>query len=101
MGSTLPRSPIKIQQIQYFLTLYEECSFSRAAEKCGVTQPSLTNAIQMLEAALGGKLFLRKKPIEPTTLARTIHPYCRRIGIEVQKVLRRADTVKGMQPGKQ
>jgi DNA-binding transcriptional LysR family regulator len=52
---------VKTHQISYFLALCEEQSFTRAAKRCGVAQPSLTRAIQELESECGGPLFERGK----------------------------------------
>src|SRR5262245_31012171 len=42
----IPRGgPMQMHQIRYFLALCEERNFTRAARRCGVSQPSLTNAI--------------------------------------------------------
>lgn len=55
------------QQIQYFLTLVEEQSFSKAAKKLFVTQPSFSQYIQKLEKQMGAKLFDRSSiPIRLT-----------------------------------
>jgi DNA-binding transcriptional LysR family regulator len=51
---------MEIRQIVYFLALCEELHFTRAAKRCGVTQPSLTNAIRVLERELGAPLFHRR-----------------------------------------
>lgn len=48
-----------MHQVRYFLALCEEHSFTRAARRCGVAQPSLTRAIKLLEEELGGTLFDR------------------------------------------
>jgi len=48
-------------QVRYFLALCEEQNFTRAAKRCGVAQPSLTNAIKRLESQLGGALFHRHR----------------------------------------
>ena len=45
---------MQMQHVSYFLALCEERSFTRAAKRCGVSQPSLTNAIMALEQELGG-----------------------------------------------
>jgi DNA-binding transcriptional LysR family regulator len=50
---------MKIRQVTYFLALCEEQSFTHAAKRCGVAQPSLTRAIQILEQEIGGRLFKR------------------------------------------
>ena len=48
-----------MHQVRYFLALCEEHSFTQAARRCGVAQPSLTRAIKLLEEELGGTLFDR------------------------------------------
>lgn len=53
---------VKMHQIRYFLALCDEKSFTRAARRCGVAQPSLTRAIQELESECDGLLFERNKP---------------------------------------
>jgi LysR family transcriptional regulator, hydrogen peroxide-inducible genes activator len=70
---------MQMHQIRYFLALCEECNFTRAAKRSGISQPSLTNAISALERELGGALFQRKPSIALTTLGRTMQPYLRRI----------------------
>ena len=50
---------MKMRQVIYFLALCEEKSFTQAAKRCGVKQPSITVAIRDLESELGGPLFER------------------------------------------
>ena len=58
-----------IQQLEYIRALDIERNFVRAAERCFVTQPSLTMQVQKLEDQLGVKIFDRsKKPLIPTPL---------------------------------
>ena len=64
-----------MQHVRYFLTLCEELHFTRAAHRCGVSQPSLTTAISALERELGGELFDRKPSIALTELGRAVRPY--------------------------
>src|SRR4029453_6976428 len=64
-----------MQQIHYFLALCEELNFTCAARRCGVSQPSLSNAISALERELGGALFDRKPSIALTGLGRMVRPY--------------------------
>ena len=40
---------MEMHQIRYFLAVAETLNFTRAAEKCNVTQPALTRAIQKLD----------------------------------------------------
>lgn len=58
-----------LQQLEYIRALDIERNFVRAAERCFVTQPSLTMQVQKLEEQLGVKIFDRsKKPLIPTPL---------------------------------
>ena len=50
---------MELARIRYFVTLCSERNFTRAARRCGVSQPSLSNGIKALERELGGKLFER------------------------------------------
>jgi DNA-binding transcriptional LysR family regulator len=52
---------METNQVRYFLALCEEKNFTRAAKRCGVSQPSVSNAIRRLEEELGGDLFHRTK----------------------------------------
>lgn len=56
-----------MHQIRYFLTVSRTLNFTRAAEECSVSQPSLTRAIQTLEAELGGELFKRERGLTHLT----------------------------------
>jgi len=70
---------LQIQQVHYFLALCEELNFTRAARRCGISQPSLSNAISALERKLGGALFHRKPSIALTGLGRMVRPYLEEI----------------------
>src|SRR3984893_15901019 len=48
---------MEMHQVRYFLAVAQELNFSRAAEKCNVSQPSLSRTIQQWEGELGGPLF--------------------------------------------
>lgn len=50
---------MNLSQLRFAQAVAELQSFSRAAEHCHVTQPSLSNGIAQLENELGGKLFER------------------------------------------
>jgi LysR family nitrogen assimilation transcriptional regulator len=56
-----------LKQIEYFLRVAEERSFSRAAERLGITQPSISRQIGLLEQELGQHLLMRNgRGVEPT-----------------------------------
>ena len=52
---------MEMHHVRYFLALCETLNFTRAAEKCHVSQPSLTRAIKQLEEELGGPLVRRER----------------------------------------
>jgi DNA-binding transcriptional LysR family regulator len=48
---------MQTQHIRYFLAICDELNFTRAAKKCGISQPSLTNAVKRLEREVGPHCF--------------------------------------------
>jgi LysR family transcriptional regulator, hydrogen peroxide-inducible genes activator len=67
---------MEMHQIRYFLVLCEELHFTHAAERCNVTQPSLTRAIKALEDELGGPLFHRERAnTHLSELGKVVKPY--------------------------
>lgn len=48
-----------LKQFQYLIAVAEEAHFGRAAERCHVTQPSLSTGIKLLELEIGAPIFLR------------------------------------------
>lgn len=66
---------ISTQQIQYILQLHETKNFSKAADQCFVTQPTLSMQIKKAENILGFPVFDRdKNPLELTSLGRQLIP---------------------------
>jgi DNA-binding transcriptional LysR family regulator len=67
---------MEMHQIRYFLAVARALNFTRAAEQCNVTQPSLTRAIQKLEDEFGGPLFNRERSLTHLTeLGRMVLPH--------------------------
>ncbi len=72
-------SDMEMHQVRYFLAMARSLNFTRAAEECNVTQPSLTRAIQKLEEELGGPLFRRERSrTHLTDLGRLMLPHLER-----------------------
>jgi len=89
---------MNLHQVRYFLALCEEQHFSRAARRCGISQPSLTNAIHALEEELGGLLFHRKPRITSTRLGRLLRPHFKAVVEAVDKVRAVAADANGFGP---
>src|SRR6516162_8379877 len=66
---------MEMQPVRYFLATASERNFTRAAERCNVTQLSLTRAIRHLEDELGGDLFRCERPqAQLTELGQRMQP---------------------------
>ena len=52
---------MEMHQLRYVVAVARTRNFSRAAEQCHVSQPSLSQQIQKLEDELGERLFERTK----------------------------------------
>jgi LysR family transcriptional regulator, hydrogen peroxide-inducible genes activator len=78
-----------MHHIRYFLAVCETLNFTRAAEKCNVTQPALSRAIQQLEEEVGGLLFRRERNLTHLTdLGSLLRPRLRQIMEGVNDVKR-------------
>lgn len=76
-----------ITQLNYVLAVAEHQNFTKAAEKCFVTQPTLSMQIQKLEDELDVQIFDRsKKPIELTEVGRKIVTQARNIVNESERI---------------
>jgi LysR family hydrogen peroxide-inducible transcriptional activator len=60
-GYHMNSHPFSLRQLQYAVAVAEARSFRRAAERCHVSQPSLSAQLAQLEAALGVQLFERDR----------------------------------------
>lgn len=73
-----------LQQLEYIVALDTHRHFSKAAEACFVTQPTLTMQLKKLEEEIGVMLFDRKKhPLAPTPAGEQIVAKARQIIREV------------------
>jgi len=76
-----------ITQLEYVVAVATYKSFVAAAEKCFVTQPTLSMQIQKLEEELGIKLFDRNKhPIAITTMGQAIVDQAKTVISECEKI---------------
>lgn len=85
-----------ITQLHYVLAIAEHKNFTKAAEKCFVTQPTLSTQIQKLEDELEILIFDRsKKPIELTDVGRKIVLQAKNIVNESDRIQDIVDQQKG------
>ena len=79
---------MEFQQIRYFLNLADTLNFTEAAMRSGVSQPTLTRAVQRLEQELGGTLVYRDgKDTRLTALGRDIQAEFAAISESERRVL--------------
>lgn len=90
----MERSQPTLRQLEHFVAVAEASSFRRAAERLGVSQPTVTNQILALEQALGLALFERSRAgTMPTSATRELLPSARRVLEESQGFVDRAETL--------
>ncbi len=77
-----------LQQMEYIVAVYRLRHFAKAAEQCGVTQPTLSAMIQKLEKELGTKIFERSsQQVTPTHIGKLVVE-------QAWEVLTRANRIK-------
>ncbi|WP_075187159.1 hydrogen peroxide-inducible genes activator [Teredinibacter haidensis] len=77
-----------LTELRYIVTLAQEQHFGRAADRCHVSQPTLSIAVKKLEEELNVSIFERSKTrVSPTPLGESIIQ-------QAQKVLEQAAAIK-------
>jgi len=79
-----------LTELRYIVTLAQEQHFGRAAERCFVSQPTLSIAVKKLEEELGVALFERSKSAVRVT------PVGEKVVHQAQRVLEQAETIKDL-----
>jgi LysR family transcriptional regulator, hydrogen peroxide-inducible genes activator len=92
---------MEIHQLRYFLAVYQARNFSRAAERCHVAQPSLSQQIMKLEDELGEKLFERnKRDVALTPAGELFRHHAERVIDELEAAREKMRDVRGLVRGK-
>ncbi|HLT80395.1 MAG TPA: hydrogen peroxide-inducible genes activator [Cyclobacteriaceae bacterium] len=89
-----------LTQLEYIVALDDLRHFALAAERCFVTQPTLSMQIQKLEEELGVKIFDRtKQPVVPTDVGAGVITQARRVLHEARMVSQLIKEHKGVLSG--
>lgn len=79
---------LSLRQLQYVVAVAETLGFRRAAERCAVSQPTLSAQVQHLEEVLGVKLFERdRRRVLLTSAGDEVVTRARRILVETEDLL--------------
>ena len=85
-----------ITQLKYVLAVAEYKNFTVAADKCHVTQPTLSMQIQKIEEELAVQIFDRsKKPIQITDIGQKIINQAKSIVVEADRIQDIVEQQKG------
>ena len=80
-----------MHQVRYFLAASRHLNFTKAAEECNVSGPSLIRAIKLLETEFGGPLFNRERShTHLTELGRIALPHLEQVLQETLEAKRKA-----------
>jgi len=82
---------LSIRQLQYVVAIADTLGFHRAAERCGVSQPTLSSQVQKLEEVLGVRVFERdKRRVLVTAAGEPLIEHARKVLLELDDLLRTA-----------
>lgn len=92
---------MEFRLLEYFVAVCEELHFTRAAEKLGISQPTMSQQIRLLEGRLGTPLFRRVgKKVYLTEAGHILLNRTRKIFYELKQVNNEINELKGLQRGK-
>ena len=92
---------MQLQQLKYFLAVAETRHFTQAAELAGVSQPSLSKQIHVLEAELGATLFTRVRGnVTLTAAGEALLPRARRIIADLETARLEVEELIGVSRGR-
>ena len=79
---------LSIRQLQYVVAVADTLGFHRAAERCGVSQPTLSSQVQKLEEVLGVRIFERdKRRVLVTAAGEAVVEHARKVLVDLDDLL--------------
>ncbi|MBS4172218.1 LysR family transcriptional regulator [Bacillus sp. FJAT-49736] len=91
---------VSLGQLEAFVKIVEDKSFTRAAEALHLTQPGISHTISSLENELGVTLFNRnKKGIELTDAGEALLPFAREALQQIEKMKQTSAEFLGLKKG--
>jgi DNA-binding transcriptional LysR family regulator len=92
---------VLIRQLQYLVALAHEGHFARAAERCGVSQPTLSAALRQLEDELGTAIVERGHRFRGFTVqGEVVLEWARRMLADERSLRQALDASRGMLNGR-
>ncbi|WP_432883379.1 LysR family transcriptional regulator [Kribbella sp. CA-245084] len=89
-----------LRQLEYFVTVVDESSFTKAAELLHVTQPALSHQIRTLERSAGGPLLERlPRTVRLTPTGRAMLPHARAALADAERARCAARQAAGLEVG--
>jgi LysR family transcriptional regulator, cyn operon transcriptional activator len=96
----MTHDPLEIRHLRYFLAVAEAGSFSRAADRVGISQPAISQQMRDLEAGLRVSLFQRRgKRILLTSTGMIFQEHARAILRQVENFLQELSSEPGQLRG--
>lgn len=90
---------VTLKQLRYLCAVQDERHFGRAANRLHVTQPTLSQQLRQLEAALGTMLVERGQPVSLTPIGREVAARARTILRETAEIEHLAERAQGLLSG--
>lgn len=91
---------MELNQIEYFLKLYEERSFTKASKALFITQQGLSKSILNLEAELGLPLFNRYvKGVVPTEYGKRLYEHFKKTNSDLKRIYKEVEQIRNASAG--
>ena len=94
-GRAKAKGTLDLRLLTYFQAAVETENITRAAERLNVAQPTLSKALQLLEAQLGVELLERgAHGVVPTPIGERLMAHARRVGVQVGDALAEIEALR-------